>query len=500
MSQGNKKQPPAQPVFTHTGGKAVRDSARAQLRRAVLNCLLWENNFHESGVTIAKRIQALVPHVPSEEVFDLAVEARNEFGLRHVPLLLAREMVRGPRLDHRNLVPKLLPEIIKRPDEIAELLALYWADNDGKKFVTHPLRRGIAAAMQRFNEFQYAKWDRKDRQVRIRDAMFMSHVKPADLPDPRVKWTAAERKAVRSKIVTDHVFTEREALQAKVADDQLKQEGTWEDRLSAGEKADIVFLDLMAKKELGALAFIRNVRKMEEVGIRADIIEGYAPQVNLRGVFPHQLITAARVNKQFEAMFDKMLIRLVSEMPKLPGSTAILIDTSGSMDRALSNRPARFVRRTPSTETVETTRIDAAAAVAIMAREICEKVRIFTFSETVVEVPARRGLALRDAIEKSQPHAGTYLAKAITALNKLGYERLIAITDEQSHDGVAKPIEKSLAYMVNVAPYEHSVVQEGDWTKIEGWSPAVIRYITQIEAEETGRKLDAVLDSASQTE
>ena len=46
----------------------------------------------------------------------------------------------------------------------------------------------------------------------------------------------------------------------------------------------------------------------------------------------------------------------------------------------------------------EMTRLDAACGLAILAREICDEVEVFTFSNDVVKVPPRRGFALRDAI------------------------------------------------------------------------------------------------------
>jgi uncharacterized protein (DUF58 family) len=45
--------------------------------------------------------------------------------------------------------------------------------------------------------------------------------------------------------------------------------------------------------------------------------------------------------------------------------------------------------------------MDAAAALAILLREKCDGFAIATFSEKCVDLPARRGFALRDAIVKS---------------------------------------------------------------------------------------------------
>ena len=84
------------------------------------------------------------------------------------------------------------------------------------------------------------------------------------------------------------------------------------------------------------------------------------------------------------------------------------------------------------------TRAEAACGLAILAREVCDEVEIFTFSQNVVKVPPRRGFALRDAVITSQPHGSTFLGKAVSEIDRKG-DRLIAFTDEQSHDTVTDP-------------------------------------------------------------
>ena len=68
---------------THEGGRARNISTEAQLRRSVLACLLWEQQFYEDGVEIAGRIAELVPKVAAEKVAALAAEARESMKLRH---------------------------------------------------------------------------------------------------------------------------------------------------------------------------------------------------------------------------------------------------------------------------------------------------------------------------------------------------------------------------------------------------------------------------------
>jgi 60 kDa SS-A/Ro ribonucleoprotein len=77
------------------------------------------------------------------------------------------------------------------------------------------------------------------------------------------------------------------------------------------------------------------------------------------------------------------------------------------------------------------------------------------------------------------PHMSTYLGKAVTQLNSSGnYDRLIVISDEQAHDTVSGP--KGKGYMINVASNRNGVGY-GAWTHIDGWSEAVLDYITEIE-------------------
>jgi hypothetical protein len=158
------------------------------------------------------------------------------------------------------------------------------------------------------------------------------------------------------------------------------------------------------------------------------------------------------------------MLKNLAGRPKLPGKTVLLVDVSGSMMAALSRRS-------------EMLRTDAAYGLAILLREIAERTSIYSFSDKLVEVPARRGFALRDAIDGSQPHSGTYLGTALAAMEE-PCERLIVITDEQAHDKVPPPQGKG--YVINVGSYKNGVGY-GKWAHIDGWSEAVVEYIRSLE-------------------
>jgi hypothetical protein len=161
------------------------------------------------------------------------------------------------------------------------------------------------------------------------------------------------------------------------------------------------------------------------------------------------------------------MLKCLAQQEKLPGKTVVLVDISASMTAPLSRRS-------------EMQRSDAAYGVAVLLRENGEKVAVYSFSDELVEVPARRGFALRNAIDVSQRHNSTELGKAVEQLNqKELYDRLIVITDEPAHDTVSAPEGKG--YVINVGSRKNGV-SYGKWTHIDGWSESVVEYIGRIEA------------------
>jgi hypothetical protein len=179
---------------------------------------------------------------------------------------------------------------------------------------------------------------------------------------------------------------------------------------------------------------------------------------------PFRFIAAARYAPQWEPELEQAMFKSLEGQPRLPGKTVLLVDVSGSMDAPLSSR-------------AEMRRNDAGYGLAVLLREIAEKVSIYSFSDNLVRVPNRSGFALRDAINASQPHNGTYLGKAVSGIEE-NYDRLIVITDEQAHDTVPNP--RARGYVVNVASSKNGVGY-GKWVHIDGWSEAIIEYIRAAE-------------------
>jgi hypothetical protein len=418
---------------THEGAPARQISHEQQLRRSVLACMLWEDQFYEDGVAIAGRIRELVAKVPAEKVAALAVEAREKMKLRHAPLLLVREMAR--LATHRQLVAETLPRVIQRADELSEFVALYWSE--GKQPLSAQVKKGLGAAFTKFDEYALAKYNRAT-PVKLRDVLFLCHAKPVDQAQAE--------------------------LWKRLVEGELAMPDTWEVALSSGADKREAWERLLAENKLGALALLRNLRNMAEAKVPEQVVADGLLRMKTDRVLPFRFIAAARYAPQWEQELEHAMLRSLEGQARLPGKTVLLVDVSGSMDAQLSRRS-------------EMRRNDAAYGLAVLLREIGEKVSVYSFSDELVLVPSRRGFALRDAINASQRHNGTYLGKALKGITE-EYDRLIVITDEQSHDAVPNP--RARGYVINVASYQNGVGY-GPWTHIDGWSDSVIEYIRAAE-------------------
>lgn len=425
-------------VTTHEGAVAKRITPIQALRRAVMANLLFEDQFYESGVTIAHRIDELARQVSPQELAALAVQARTEYNLRHVSLLLAVQLVRRGA-SAADLVARTVEGVVQRADELAELVALYW--KDGRVPLSKQLKVGLGRSFNKFSEYQFAKYDR-DNAIKLRDVLRLCHAKPKD--------------ETQSKIFK------------KILERTLTTPDTWEVELSAGKSKKDTFERLIKENKLGYLALLRNLRNMYEANCDRELVvqaildrKGGADKV-----LPFRYIAAARAAPAYAPAIDTSLLKTIDGMPQLTGTTVFLVDVSGSMDMHKVSAKS------------ELTRTDAAATLACM---LPGDVRVFTFSEKVVEVPAYRGSAGVREIINSQPHRGTYLGRAVQHINEnVKCDRLIVISDEQSSDRVPDPIQK-FAYMINVASYKNGVGY-GKWTHLDGFSERVLEWIGAYES------------------
>lgn len=429
------------------GLMAAKQTPEALLRRAVMTCLLWDDIFYSTGEDVAENIKKLIPQVSPEKVYDIAIEAKLVQKLRHAPLFIAVCMSETGG-EYRKLVSKLLPQIINRADELAEMLALYW--KDGKKPIGKQVKVGLANSFLKFNEYSLAKYNR-DNKIKLRDVMFMVHPKP--------------------------ITREQEVLFKKLADDELAIPDTWEVALSSGANKKETWERLITENKLGGLAFLRNLRNMEEAMVDRGIIKMGFEKINPRWLLPINYLKAASAAPRWMSEIENLMFKGYASQEKLPGKTILVVDVSGSMN--MYNR------------------INIASAMTMMAREVCEEVVIYATAgndfrrihETELVAPVR-GFALPVAIMEKVVKlggGGIFTRQAlefIEAEERGEADRIIVFSDSQDCDivnKVPKPFGKT-NYIVDVSSESHGVNYNGIWTaEISGWSEYFIPFIFALE-------------------
>lgn len=454
MRTNRKTETPA--PRTAQGALASRITPELQLRRSILANMLWENLFYEDGESVTERIKGLVPKVPANRVAALAVEARNKQKLRDVPLFLVREMFRHDA--YKASAGQALVEVIQRPDQLCEFVSLYWKDK--KQPLANQVKKGLARAFQKFNEYQLAKYN-QDRDIKLRDVLFLCHAKPLD-------------KA-------------QEILWKKLVDGTLATPDTWEVELSAGkgENKKESWTRLLQDNKLGALALLRNLRNMTQAGVDDSLIRKALRECNPERALPFRFITAARYAPKFEPELEQLMFKCLEGKPKLKGKTVLVVDVSGSMSSTVSGKS-------------EISRQDAAIALAMLVREMAEEVVIYCTAgsdcdrrDSTELVRARRGFALREEIEKSVQRlggGGIFLKQCMDYIYPLEKtaDRVIVISDSQDCDTADyRSPSKALAFGENNYLMDISCEQNGigynKFMVINGFSETLIDYVIEFE-------------------
>ena len=437
-----------------------------QLRRLVLASMLFEDAAYIDGVSHAEAVKAAVAKADPKAVASLAIEARTKYMLRHIPLFLMRELARIGKLKAADLFA-----VIQRPDEIGEFISLYWKDK--KQPLSNQVKKGIAMAFTDgpFSGYTFAKWDKNSAAVSLRDALFLCHPKPKDV--------------------------KQESLFKKIANKELKTPDTWEVALSGGADKRATFERLMVENKLGALAFLRNLRNMRESGITIEALASYGAKLDVSKVLPFRFVAAAKACPELRMLMQAMMLKSIQSQKKLSGRTILVVDTSGSMGAAISYKS-------------DLTRIQAAGAMAAIAKEMCEDVVIYAtagndgaryHATVLISDDGRRSLRGMDLVDYLSSHelrqkiggGGIFFTQAMDYIANVEegkrVDRVIVFTDEQdtSRNGRAynpanakrmAPAGKN--YIINVGANRNGI-NSAEWETITGFSEAVFDYIKAVE-------------------
>ncbi|MGL5890935.1 MAG: TROVE domain-containing protein, partial [Bacteroidia bacterium] len=428
-----------------------------------------------------------------EYVAKLAVYARNEMYMRSVPMVLAVELAKAN--SGNAVVSKTVNGIVKRADEITELLAYYQIANkrSGTKKLnklSKQIQKGLSEAFNRFDEYQFAKYNRA-AEVKLRDALFLVHPKAKD-----------ETQQV--------IFN-------KIAKNELAVPYTWETELSAlgqvkyeNEKAKadafkVKWEELIDSGKIGYMAMMRNLRNILEANVSAEhVIKVCSYLSNENAVanskqLPFRFLAAYREIKDLKSEYVTLILNaledaVVASVKNMKGfdqSTRVLIacDVSGSMQKPVSAKSKVLL-------------FDIGLMLGMLMQSKCKRVVTGMFGDTwkVINMPNRGVLSNVHEYYKREGEVGyaTNGYKVIDDLitREVIMDKVMLFTDCQLWDSklMGSSIEKSWKtykkiapnaklYLFDLAGYGTAPlsIQRNDVCLIAGWSDKVFDVLHSIE-------------------
>ena len=478
----------------YEGANAYAMTPELELYSAVVTASL-SDTFYEKQDERTNRIAKLVKKVSPEFVARLAVYTRTVMNLRSVPLLLLVELAKVHNGD--DLVARAVEKTVLRADEIMELLMCYqWRNpsTDPRKKLgklSRQIQNGLQRAFNRFDEYQFAKYDRDNLEVKLRDALFLVHPKAKD-----EKQQALFDKIANGQLETPYTWeTELSALgQQQFESDELKQKAfreKWEELVNSGK--------------LGYMALMRNLRNMLQADVSFADLQfvcdrlSDAAQVAKSKQLPFRYLSAYREVEQVNSTGTSALMSALetavrhsaANIEGFDENTRVLIasDVSGSMWTKVS---AKSIVRL----------FDIGLLLSMLLKSRCQQVIAGIFGDewSVVNMPSENILMATRQLERLEGKVGysTNGYKVVDWLieQKQVMDKVMMFTDMQMWDSTEcnSTFEKSWRrykqfaphaklYLFDLGGYGQSPLRlvEPDVYLISGWSDRVFDVLSAID-------------------
>lgn len=417
-------------ITNYQGAKAWTLTPELALYTAVVTASLTNKFYEKEGDRLA-RIKQLIEKCDPIFVAKLAVYTREKMYLRSIPIVLVAELAKLHSGD--SLVKNTVARVVKRADEIMELLAYYQFANDRKSTkklnkLSKQIQKGLGEAFNNFDEYQFAKYNRAGA-VTLKDALFLVHPKAKD----------EVQQAIFNKIVKDNLTTPY----------------TWEVELSrlgqekypsAAAKANAVTAKweaLIDSGRLGYMALMRNLRNILQADVSADHIKkvaqflGDAEKVSRAKQLTFRFLAAYRELEQSKLPYVSYLLTALEKAVKasaknikgfgLKTKVVLASDVSGSMYSPIS--PKSKIQC-----------YDIGLMLSMLMRNRSKNVFTGIFGNTweMINLPADNILANTMKLRKMEGRVG-YSTNGYKVINdlikrKLKVDKILIFTDLQLWD------------------------------------------------------------------
>lgn len=370
-------------------GEAFTSSLKLELVSILLTSFV-KDSFYSYSVSIEERIKELVHIIPDKQFIAKAAIMARDWGMRSVTHVTIAELCN--EVKGKSWLRAAISKVIQRPDDASEILS-YWISNYGKP-IPNALKRGIADGLDKFNEYNIAKYKGENHSLKMVDVVNLVHPK-------------------------SQVF-------GKLISGTLETPYTWETEISkAGSDIvakSVAWTELVKSGKLGYFALLRNLRNLE-TNVSDYIMEEVYAQLTDRSLIKSSKVLPFRYSTAISEVSKPKTREAISQavdiacdnMPGLNGATLIAVDCSGSMGGYGSSSPINIAR----------------LFAAVMAKASNADVLLFGSHASWLQYnPADSITTIASPIQAN--HGGTNFHLIFDSIKDKAYDRIIILSDMQA--------------------------------------------------------------------
>lgn len=439
-------------TVNYAGGAAYSQDAETELATLALTSFV-SGQFYRKESDILSKIVDLSAKVSKEFLANLTVFARKEYGMRSISHVLCGELIKN----HKGMKKAVLA-VIQRPDDMNEIVA-YYGFRYGKP-LPNSLKKAVREKLGTLSTYEFGKYGCKNKDVKLVDLFNLTHPKPKN-----------EEQA--------EVFN-------KVLNGKLESPETWEVLISTAKddsERKRAWERLIMEDKLGYMALLRNLRNLEKYNVsdeamaKACSVITDPERVKTSKQLPFRFLSAYReaTSTRTKDAISIALDHSVSNIPKLDGRTAIVVDVSGSMNSHISDKSSISYA-------------DIARLFGVALFKANNDSRVYAFDDTVSPCFLSSRTPVIDLVQGIPVRGGaTDLYKVFNffADNNLEYDRVIVLSDMQAWNSgygssSVNPCFEAWKKKCSVNPFVYSIDLAGYGTSpfgqvnlLAGWSEKV---------------------------
>lgn len=403
MSKFNSTKKDSDLTTNNEGLTAFKMNDKEKLITMVLTTMFNETKFYgDNSNELVELAIKLIQEKEGKFVANLAVFARNEMNLRSVSHVLCTLLAK--EVEGKAYVKYAVAGVCQRADDITEILACYLSFYG--KPIANSLKKALAKAMNKFDEYQFGKYKNSHKEVNFKDVLRITHA-----------------KACNDK--QNDIFN-------KIINDNLAIPYTWETELSSRGNTTEVWEELIDSGKVGMMALLRNLNNI----LNADpenldkVLDTFKSEKNITRskILPFRFYSAyssiennPNCSSKVLGVLEEALEISTKNIEKLDGKSLVAIDVSGSMTQSISARSTISVG-------------EIAVLLGAIANHICDDTIILTFDDRLKKISlSKHSGIISNAKSIKMTGGGTDISLPLIHLleNKIKVDRIILLSDNE---------------------------------------------------------------------